>query len=325
MYNLKLLPYKMGSESGKDLAELLEVLRVRPDGEYIPRIGQTIINWGSSGTPLWSAKAQARNVKMLNKPAAVGVASNKLSTLQALSRAGVPVPIFTTSFSIAQDWVRAGATVVERHELSGNSGDGIRIVSSVAGEDYIETELEYAPLYTKFIPKSAEFRVHVFNGQVIDYIQKKKVAQERRTTTFNAHVSSVNLGWVFTRTGVMDSPEVRATAIKAVAALGLDFGAVDIVYCEGRPFVLEINTAPGLTGTTLIKYTNAFRRYMGVGDLSTEITNRVLAKAGEGIATAVAPAVPAAVRPSLQVNGEEVILKLDRATAYKLRDLLNAI
>jgi len=48
--------------------------------------------------------------------------------------------------------------------------------------------------------------------------------------------------------------------LASVMALGLDFGAVDIVYNENdnKAYVLEINTAPGLSGTTLEKYVEVF-------------------------------------------------------------------
>ena len=34
--------------------------------------------------------------------------------------------------------------------------------------------------------------------------------------------------------------------IKSVKALGLDFGAVDFINVRGIPYILEVNTAPGL-------------------------------------------------------------------------------
>ena len=42
-------------------------------------------------------------------------------------------------------------------------------------------------------------------------------------------------------------------------AVGLKIGAVDIIWneLENKCYVLEINTAPGLEGTTLVKYTEA--------------------------------------------------------------------
>jgi D-alanine-D-alanine ligase-like ATP-grasp enzyme len=45
-------------------------------------------------------------------------------------------------------------------------------------------------------------------------------------------------------------------ACDAIINLGLDFGAVDIIYNEknNRWVVLEVNTAPGLSGETLNRY-----------------------------------------------------------------------
>lgn len=318
MYNLKLYPYKVGSESAKELSTLLNIMRVKPDGNYVPKIGQKVINWGQGKNPNWIDTATRRGVSILNKPAAVNVASNKLLALQALKVAGVRVPDFTTSIQDAQRWLNNYNVVMERHELRGNSGDGIRIVT--LHDDEMEDNLQYAPLYTKFIPKTAEFRVHVFRGEVIDYIEKKKLTGDRRPANFNKYISSINYGWVFSRTGVMDVPEVRQLALKAVSALGLDFGAVDIVYADGLPYVLEVNTAPGLSGLTLIKYANAFRRFMGQPDLPGNMTAPIIgnqvttqpARAGTVGTTAGQP----------HTMNDLVTLRITRSDAQRLASLL---
>ena len=42
--------------------------------------------------------------------------------------------------------------------------------------------------------------------------------------------------------------------------LGLDFGAVDLLLTSDlRVMVLEVNSAPGLSGSTLSKYVEAFK------------------------------------------------------------------
>lgn len=318
MWNLKLYPYKIGSESATELSELLDILRVKPEGTYVPKIGHKVINWGNGRTPLWADRAYQRGVTILNKPAAVNIASNKLSAFLALQTAGVAIPKFTTDLTTATTWLRTGATVVERHELRGNSGEGIRIVN--LDDTDMPNDIQRAPLYTRFIPKTAEFRVHVFRGEVIDYIEKKKVLAERRGANFNKYVSSINCGWVFSRTDVRDMPEVRAIAIKAVSALGLDFGAVDIVFADGVPYVLEVNTAPGLSGTTLVKYANAFRRYMGQPDLPVNVTQPMM----DAVPTHRVP-IPVVAAHVAQVDNtmhEIVTLRIDRATALKLRSLL---
>jgi hypothetical protein len=317
MWNLRLYPYKIVSESATALSDLLDIYRVKPEGTYVPKIGHKVINWGNGRVPEWITTANQRGVTLLNKPAAVNIASNKLTALQALKLANVAVPEFTSDFAVARQWLRAGKTVVERHELRGNSGEGIRIVN--LDDTEMPNELQTAPLYTKFLPKTNEFRVHVFQGQVIDYIEKKKVLTANRTDTFNKYISSINMGWVFSRTGIRDIPEVRAIAIKAVAALGLDFGAVDIVYENGFPYVLEVNTAPGLSGTTLVKYANAFRKYMGQPDLDITVTQGLM----DTVTThRVTPIVAANVAQVDNTMHELVTLRIDRGTALKLRALL---
>lgn len=322
MYNLKMLPYKMGSESARDLANLLDITRVKHDGAYVPKIGHKCINWGSSREPDWANRAVQRGVTILNKPSAVNVAANKLSTLVKLQGSGVVVPEYTTNKTLAEQWVRSGYTVVERHELRGNSGEGIRIVN--LDDPDMPSVINPAPLYTKFINKTAEFRVHIFNGQVIDYIEKKRVVAERRPANFNKYVSSTTCGWVFSRTDIRDIPEVRTLAIKSVATLGLDFGAVDIVYCEGIAYVLEVNCSPGLAGTTLVRYANAFRRYMGASDLPASVTQSILDAVPPRVNAAVtAQAVtPVAARV---VDDGLVTIRLDRPTALKLKQLLASI
>lgn len=178
MHNLKIYPYKMGSESAKALSELLDAKRVRDAGRYTPKSGHTILNWGNGRAPSWLGTASGRGVRILNNPSAVGLAGNKLSTFQALQRANVAIPEFTTSRSIAQGWLDAGEIVVERHNLRGSSGEGIRIVSM--DDEDTEADIQHAPLYTKFIAKTAEYRVHIFNGQMIDFVQKKRVRIGRR-------------------------------------------------------------------------------------------------------------------------------------------------
>ena len=71
-------------------------------------------------------------------------------------------------------------------------------------------------------------------------------------------------GWVYCRDDLDVPASVFSDATSAVAALGLDFGAVDIIWNQNqaRSYVLEVNTAPGLEGTTLTKYVEAIRSVM---------------------------------------------------------------
>ena len=67
-------------------------------------------------------------------------------------------------------------------------------------------------------------------------------------------------GWVYCRDDIITPhPDIGRAAIRAVNVLGLDFGAVDVGWNEHNqePSVYEVNTAPGLEGTTLDKYFEA--------------------------------------------------------------------
>ena len=64
--------------------------------------------------------------------------------------------------------------------------------------------------------------------------------------------------------------EQEQLAIKAVRALGLDFGAVDLILADDtKSYVLEVNTGPALeTASNLDLYIQAFKRVInGVGEL----------------------------------------------------------
>jgi glutathione synthase/RimK-type ligase-like ATP-grasp enzyme len=51
----------------------------------------------------------------------------------------------------------------------------------------------------------------------------------------------------------------QETAVKAIIKLGLDFGAVDIIQTpDGHGWVLEVNTAPAIEGSTVDAYADAF-------------------------------------------------------------------
>lgn len=230
-------------------------MRVFTDGNYRNRYDDLVINWGSSHIPAWANE----DSHILNCPLRVGVAGNKLLTFQSLATTpDVNLPEWTVDNDLAADWFDGGVIVVARETLIGHSGAGIVLYDPSVLEDF---DAEY-PLYTKYIKKAGEYRVHVAFGKVIDVQQKRK-----RTDfdgTVNTQIRSHQNGWVYCRENIVEPTELRTQAILAVETLGLDFGAVDIIYNRhhNKCYVLEVNTAPGLEGATLVSYTNAFEEYI---------------------------------------------------------------
>jgi hypothetical protein len=253
---LKVYPYKLGSESARDLANALGVKQIIPGGKFRPGPHHTILNWGSSDMPF-------RHADTINDPAAVRSASNKLSALIRMDEAGVSVVPFTTNPDRANEWLREGKKVIVRHKLSANSGNGIEVVRPNEGS-WRRALVPRAPLYTKYVKKNREFRVHVFDGHVFDFQEKKKRNGTQFEDDDHALIRSHLHGWIFCRTGVVCPQSVKDEAVKAVRALGLDFGAVDVVVGErdNEPYVLEVNTAPGLEQTTLENYVEQIEDYV---------------------------------------------------------------
>lgn len=92
-----------------------------------------------------------------------------------------------------------------------------------------------------------EIRVHVFRGLSIRVgVKVHREGFDDPSTWIRTWEGGWTLDYSKAR-NVRNSR--RELAKEAVAALGLDFGAVDIgVLGDGRPVVLEVNTAPGVDG-----------------------------------------------------------------------------
>jgi glutathione synthase/RimK-type ligase-like ATP-grasp enzyme len=228
----------------------------RPNPTFVVRDYTRLINWGNSSAPVGTGPFSS----VSNQFAAVALASNKLETFRRLeNKDGIRTPLYTDSRAVASQWlVESGATVVVRHQLSGHSGAGIELCSG-------EVDLPLAPLYVQYIKKQKEFRVHVAFGEVIDVQEKRKRIDLPEDFETNYQVRNHQTGWVYCREDLQEPEGLRDMATVTVEALRLDFGAVDLIWNEKRNevYVLEVNTAPGLEGTTVNKYAEAFVKYIG--------------------------------------------------------------
>lgn len=189
------------------------------------RSGDFVVNWGAGND--WPA-----GVKVLNRR----TVHNKLGELMKLAAAGVSVPEHSQRRPSPYDgWLARTANHTEARDL----------LAGLTTGDY----------YTKYIPTEREFRVHVWNGVSI-----RAGVKMPRVANPHPRFRSWTAGWKLDY-GV--SPQYmrqsyREMAKKACAALGYDFGAVDLaVTADGRVVVFEVNSAPGLEGNTIEAYGKA--------------------------------------------------------------------
>lgn len=214
------------------------------------REGLKLINWGNSTVNL----SHLPSAKVFNKPENIKLASHKIEFFKRISKFNegssviVNIPDWTTSVREARNWYADGNDVVCRHVLQGHSGDGLELVKF--DEDInARNAVPKAPLYTKYSKKKDEYRVHVVAGKAI-FVQRKAV--QHSTSSANYQIRNVANGFIFATRDLSPDPSVISSAVNAVNALGLDFGAADVMWNQRRntATVIEVNTACALESRT---------------------------------------------------------------------------
>lgn len=275
----KILPYKTGSSSAKALSEALGIKQLKlQNSNWKPRADTVIINWGSSKYHCLEGLhvPEGVEVNILNSPLDVAVATDKkkffvkmLEKDNGQADGNLLTPLF---------WLDAESIPADRYPvvcrtiLNGHSGNGIVIADKP--DDVVP-----APLYVQYVKKKKEFRIHVgrrwlsedtgypysegdphWHYEIIS--EQQKVAKHGTEPT-DWRIRSHSNGFVFQRQGIDVPAVVRDAAMRALEATDLDFGAIDVIYTsEGRAFVLEVNTAPGLEGQTVQDYANFFKEFL---------------------------------------------------------------
>lgn len=258
-----MIPYNDHTKGGRALAKALNLqflkrgmvnfgADLRP---YCKMDSLKVINWGSYSVPLMKD-----GQTVLNPPEKIKVCSDKLTFFKAVE-GRVRIPVFTTDCDTAVGWERDGITTFGRTRR-GSGGEGIYLFNEDLDKWYS------SEFWVQYKKKKDEFRVHVMKGEVI-LVQRKAL----RTTDHlgnpidrsevNFMIRNHDNGFIFQRNDVQPPEDVITQAKLSIDTLGLDFGAVDVIYngTEKKAYVLEVNTAPGLEGTTVEDYTNAFRTF----------------------------------------------------------------
>jgi len=235
------------SNKSKTARALAQELGIVSNPNVLTAENQNVIRWGTTRTLSISGKE-------LNKAEAVKLASNKAKARQVLLEAGLPVPTPTeTMFPVI------GRT--ERH----SQGSGFFICHNEA--DVERAKARGAVYFSQFYPKQNEYRVHVAGNRAILMSIKEG---DKNQYIWNKRKS----GFTFRhlrRSVWLEDEHLRnmvRSAKKAVKALGLDFGAVDIMAdADGSyaPFVIsEVNTSPALSPLAVQKYAKYFREELAI-------------------------------------------------------------
>lgn len=164
-------------------------------------------------------------------------AANKLQQLQKFKNAGILTPPFWDKLpTAAEDFPVLG------RKLQHHGGTDIRLIM----EPEMAQIFKSSDFYTRYVPRQTEYRSWVYRRRHLATYEKRLVRPEDAVRRNRVGANHRN-GYAFLLMNSDSVPDgIRDIAAKSVEALGLDFGAVDILRgVDERYYVLEVNTAPG--------------------------------------------------------------------------------
>ena len=259
--------YQPNSESAKALSEGTGFKRLKHEGsKAMGRDHPTLINWGGCniGHPYY------HNFEVINKPEAVALCSDKRAFFKWVHNfydepeaARFIMPRFWTSHNAATAWMEEhpGQDMVARTLLRAHGGRGIVITND-------PDQLPNCQLYTEYVKKKDEYRVHFFENNIF-HVQRKARVLDVPDDKVNWKIRNHDNGFIYEQQNVELPKQVGYAAADMIQFLteniDITFGAIDLIYNkkQDKGYVLEVNTAPGLTGTTLKKYVDIFKQNYG--------------------------------------------------------------
>lgn len=196
-----------------------------------------VINWGNH-------IINSDSFAEVNQSTAVALASNKARSRRVLRDAGVKVP----------KTVFPGESIKVKYPLIGRpshhfGGKQFHIINNSKEGHALRAKYDIVDWYfSEVFSKTHEFRVHVAHGKVLVMHEKPLVDGELRANHTINQEDWHALKWSEMPRGV------ALEAIKAVRVLGLDYGAVDVMYNASNDTcaVCEVNTSPSIVAD----YTN---------------------------------------------------------------------
>lgn len=229
---------------------------------------RSIVRLGSSTSTEEVYNNIARRVNLAdvvecNTVQAVKTSSNKLLMKQAFDRAGVKTAIWDTAIPTNADLY----PVVSKH-IFGSRGTGNSLHETRENVTaYMQGKAMASYIFEKFYNFSREYRLHV-SADGCFYTCRKMLKRDTPEGQ-RWYRNDNNCVWILEDNPEFDKPvnwnAIVAESVKALNAVGLDIGAIDVRVqsrADGRGtvrtapefIILETNSAPSFGDVTLEKY-----------------------------------------------------------------------
>lgn len=221
-------------------------IKIMTSGDNLPE-GNVIFRWGCT------ANLPKHNMT-INKADAIHAVFDKRTFRMKMSEEGLS-PVSYGDFGSWLDYPNFHNEPTEwivrpaQHTRS----EGLHFCKSV--KDVYSATQQYKDYYiSKYIKKDSEYRVFFCQGRILGVI--RKIPEDKEAISWGC-VEEGDFKYVDWSEWPLAATQM---ALDAASLSGLDFGAVDLICDSTRPYILEINTAPGLgaLGYWVKQFTKAF-------------------------------------------------------------------
>ena len=333
--------------TGMALAQALSITGTKTKPRNIGA-GDLIIGWGAKT----ESAVRLENATVWNHPDAIRHNRNKFASLQKMladNRLSSHIAKFVAAGDAVRSIGRADGIklpLIGRTNYH-QGGKGLWICLTKAHIDQaISSGAQY---FQEFIDIKDEYRLHVMFGEVVYAVKKTAnpepqswiasrkekideyaakngwiLNQETLDRALSVLVKEAQLpdyivrsnrrGWKFVSVNINNlNAALKAAAINTVDTIGLQFGAVDCAMDNANnPYIIEVNSGPGLQSTAFEKYVEVFRAKIAEFDAAQRRredppVRRAARAAGNAVRRAVGAAAAEEVQEDQVVNEDALV------------------
>lgn len=210
----------------------IEIIR---NDKVIPQDTDLLIRWGTS--------SQFPAKKTLNKATAIKEVANKATSREKLQESGVNIPQLYKDLNQVMNF-----PVILRPQYH-SQGKKLWICNNhqeLMQNIYKHFDIVKDDFYiSEYIQKDKEYGVFIFDNRITSVIEKvAKTDDAKQAIAWNVFQG----GYKFQNVKWNDWPiEVIKEALDAWKCFDLTFGRIDIMVKDGKPYILELNSAHSLT------------------------------------------------------------------------------
>lgn len=210
----------------------IEIIR---NDKPIPNNTDLLIRWG--------CRSHFPSKKCLNKSQEIGMINNKYLSRKTMQDAGVSVPKLLTNEN--KNNINFPVIIRAHFHSQGKKlwfANHLQEVRDIIFHNFGVVKNYYI---SEYIKKDVEYGIFIFNNRIWSVIAKvPKTEEDKEIVAWNVAQGThkfVNVRW-------SEWPiNACIEALKANRCFDIDFSRVDVISKDGKPYVLELNSAHSLT------------------------------------------------------------------------------